>query len=512
VEVLGDTTGAAVAESIYADGRLQFETIERARIGIAAALESLQKASALLESAPPPNIGRLSNALDAARAQVDQLVPRATAAENLLDAIPQMLGRDEPRRYLVALQGLGEARATGGLIGLYGVMEAVEGKLYLVSAGRTVELTMNPRHPLDDGILAPSWFAKRYGNLDFSSVNASPSFPFVARSLLNLFKAVTGRQLDGVWSFDAVAFQELTKATGPLRGPGFNVPLGPENATRVLVEDAYDHFATDPEALTRYLLGLINDLYRSIDERNADPRTLLQSVADSAAGGHFNIYSRVSEEQDTLHSLGLDGALDTESVAQLVYHNNLEGNKVDFLLERQITTAIKLMPDRSAQVVTEVSLVNRAESGPPSILLGIPTQGQRPGVNNMELDFVLTRDIADVDLTIDGERFVPTLGLEGSLPVASLRVELAPGEQKKVALSYTLKGVQRFIESGRDFSFTLVPQPRPYPDTYRVKVTAPTGFGLLRDDASVTARPSGDLTFKGILDRSTQIDVRIVPR
>jgi hypothetical protein len=57
---------------------------------------------------------------------LDDTVKSASLAVRIL---PAMLGKDDPKRYLVAFQNEAEARGTGGLAGAFAIVEANHGKL-----------------------------------------------------------------------------------------------------------------------------------------------------------------------------------------------------------------------------------------------------------------------------------------------------------------------------------------------------------------------------------------------
>lgn len=513
VEALGGTSRDQIAEALYDNGQLQFDTIDQAQGALATVADNLAEAREVLENAPRPRIQRLADAVETARDRVTEVQPRAAAAARLLDAVPRMMGRDEPRTYFVALQSQSEARATGGSIGLYGVMEADRGRIRLTHVGPSFELGENPKQPLTSGILLPAWYAERYGDVvDLGNVNRSPHFPLAARAILQMYRNATGRTLDGVWSFDPVAFQDITAATGPLSGPGYNVTIGPDNASEVLLKDVYLHFGVQSVAQVQFLIGVTQDFYDRLGGQ-ADTGQLFESLADAAGSNHFKVYSTVADEQQTLVDLGLDGGLHLdEAASQMVFHNNLEGNKVDYFLRRTIDTTIRLTSDGGAAVTTTVKLDNQAAPGPPSVLLGFPERGERPGFNQMELNFLLPRGATDVEGELDGQATSLTLGLEGSFPLAALEVGIPPESSREVIITYNIQKVQTFLESARDFRFVLAPQPTAIPDRYIVTLVAPDGYALLRGGPNSGKQLRGSLEFTGELDVPITIHASVVRR
>ena len=64
----------------------------------------------------------------------------ATTALLATRAVPGMLGADGPRRYLVLFENPAESRASGGVIGDFAEVTAVDGRLSLVKVGSVGEL------------------------------------------------------------------------------------------------------------------------------------------------------------------------------------------------------------------------------------------------------------------------------------------------------------------------------------------------------------------------------------
>jgi Protein of unknown function (DUF4012) len=512
IEVLGGTSRTDIADAIYANGQLQFDTISDAQVALASASTDLTEARDILEHAPFPRIKRLADALDTARDQVVEIEPRAVGAAQLLDVVPRMMGRDGPRRYFVALQNPAEARATGGLIGLYGIMEADGGRIRLTHVGPGFELATEPDRPISSGILMPGWYAERYGEeVDFAGVNRSPNFPLVARAILQMYRNATGTTLDGVWSFDPMAFEKITVATGPLSGPGYDVALGPDNATDVLLKDAYDHFGVEWQGQVNFLTGVIQDLYDKLGSSEADTNALFEAMAKAAQASNLKIYSRTQDEEDTLVDLGLSGAIVTDGLpTQMAFHNNLEGNKVDYFLQRTIRTSINLLEDGGAQVTTDVTLDNQSPSGPPSVQLGYPQRGERVGFNQMELNLLLPKGATEVTAQIDGQAATVDIGAEGQSALATLEVGIPPQRSSIVTFSYTVAEVQRFGANERSFGFVLIPQPLPNSDLYEVELVAPDGYRLSR--TPLARRQTEQLTFSGTLDVPTTLRATLVKR
>ncbi|PIZ36777.1 DUF4012 domain-containing protein, partial [Candidatus Aquicultor secundus] len=171
--------------------------------------------------------------IDKAREELGKQLPKlrdiTTNMKLALDVLPGVLGSQTPRRYFLAIQNNAELRATGGLIGNYGIITMDKGKLSLTDFNEILKLqNMNPH-----AVNAPKDYLARYGQFQATSIwsntNMSPDFPTVSRILLNLYGSVTGVSLDGVITIDPVGLQYLLTAIGPVDLPGESIIIDEHN-------------------------------------------------------------------------------------------------------------------------------------------------------------------------------------------------------------------------------------------------------------------------------------------
>jgi len=102
----------------------------------------------------------------------------------------QFLGSNAPRSYFLAVQTEAESRASGGIIGNYGIITADDGKLRLTRFGQASPLQTSgdvARRKL----IAPADYIARYGQFEpqyrWANVPMSPDFPTVAKVIEGLY-------------------------------------------------------------------------------------------------------------------------------------------------------------------------------------------------------------------------------------------------------------------------------------------------------------------------------------
>jgi hypothetical protein len=193
----------------------------------------------------------------------------------------------------------------------------------------------------------------------------------------------------------------------------------------------------------------------------------------------------------------------------MLFHNNYAANKVDYFLEREVDTSIRLQSDGGAHVTVSVDLENAAPAGPPSDLLGrLGFKGYPPGFNGMFLNLVLPREATVYRFLQNDEQSPYILDEDDGFPVAWDLVELDPGESSNVTIRYRVPSVFQETAQGARFQLRLIPQALVRPDSYSVEVFPPpdkefvdAGSGTLRD---------GVLRMEGLLEEETLVEARVV--
>lgn len=161
------------------DGTVGIPGLENAQKN--AADDVIDDAVREMKSAQQPKIRQVTDAINAVKASCVKLSNTVHGMSTLAQLLPSMFGTDShaidaPRNYLILAQANAEARPSGGLTGLLGVITVQGGHLSLqpfVSdmeipslASRVVELTAEERMLFTDKL-----------GTDIRDVNFTPDFP-----------------------------------------------------------------------------------------------------------------------------------------------------------------------------------------------------------------------------------------------------------------------------------------------------------------------------------------------
>lgn len=499
------------ATSLYDGGVLRLAAIREAEPVFEKVDRLLDDSAAELDDVPPPLVNAVEDALLDARREVATAAEAAHKASVLFGALPALLGEGSPRSYLLAFQALGEARATGGLIGYYGELRADSGRLRLV---RSAPIGDVPRYfPAVD---APGWFAESYGPQSalnqVQQVNVSPNFPVVGEVVLRMFEGTRGASFDGVVAMDPVALSHLMRATGPIEVPGSGITATANNVTKLLLHDSYVDFETE-EQQNLFLGRLIDAFWAQIKKGEFDGPEFARGVADAVESQHLKVYSRDEAEQEALAEVEADGSYANSGPnVQMVFNNNYSVNKVDYFLHRKIDTYVELTSNGTAAVQTTVKLRNEAPEGPPSLLLGPdgPDDKDEPGMNRMILNVLLPEGAEEVTYRSGTTEKDPFFYEDRAHTIVWDYLDLEPAEREKVTVRYEVPGAVDSTSRGLRFTLTLFPQATVNPDRYSFAIEPPEGFVIQPVPASASTS-SLSYSSSGILDVPTTFTFDLVP-
>jgi hypothetical protein len=403
--------------------------LERVRDSVARTRDRVRRLPAALTPGP------VRNARTAFLDELDGLYGTAADAATATRVAPAMLGRDGPRRYFVAILNNAEMRASGGLLGAYGILVADRGRLSMRTLGTNADLTNTTPKP---AVAMDADFVARYRRFSSDSFwlngNMSPHFPAASRVWTALWaKTHHGERLDGTIAVDPVALSGILRATGPATLPdGERITAG--NVVPLTESVAYQRFAKDNDARDRYLQAVARASYQQLVSA-PDTVALVRALGSAAGTRHLQLASEHPDEEQAIAGTPLAGVLPETAAPYLeVVTQNAGGNKLDYYVRRTITWQ-RLDTGR---VRVEVHLTNSAPPGLPQYVSGrldlpglkAPISGQQ----HVYLSVYATAGAGLLGATLDGVPTTMESEVERGHPVFSAFVDADPGHELVLAL------------------------------------------------------------------------------
>lgn len=291
-----------------------------------------------IDALPEPHIGKIKSLMDKVTGPMDTAKNTLQQVNGILPILPQMLGADGPRNYLITAENNAEIRACGGFVGSLGVMNVDNGKISLGDFEGTLHSSNGPKPQIPITDEEMTLFQPYEPTMNFTSGDAyfTPDFPSGASNVSTLWSLEHGGQhIDGVVALDPVFLQYLLQLCGGVTAADGTVVDGSNAANELLSGsywkypdggDAQDAvFASVASGAFNQLLGGLGDvgftnLFKVI-KRGGDEGRLLMWMANEA-------------EENAVVQMGFGGALNADPTKPQtgVFVNNYSYSKLDWYL------------------------------------------------------------------------------------------------------------------------------------------------------------------------------------
>lgn len=151
----------------------------------------------------------------------DDALVAVTDAKPVIEILPQALGIDEERKYLVIFQNDAEIRATGGFMTAYGIMRVEKGKVHQEKSDDIYNLDKKFNKRLKPPELIDKYLPLVY-YWNLRDMNLSPDFKESMDTFYSYYQDVPGEpEVDGIISVDTQVLNDLVTVLGPIDVPGY---------------------------------------------------------------------------------------------------------------------------------------------------------------------------------------------------------------------------------------------------------------------------------------------------
>ncbi|MBY4127361.1 DUF4012 domain-containing protein [Rhodococcus fascians] len=381
----------------------------------------------------PTFVAQVSDARVQLQNQTHELTTLLKNTNTAAQVLPTMLGADGPRSYFMAFQTLSESRGTGGLMGGFGVVRAVDGRIAVDELASNAELRI-PYAPID---LGPDYFdlydSTYQATQNWQNSNVSPHFPYAAQIWQSMWEQETGERVDGALATDPVALGYILDVVGPISMPD-GEEINGENVVRVTQSDAYFRFEDDNTARKAYLQTIAAAVVAKMQGPISSPSALLDALGRATSEGHISVWSSDPAVQQVLSGTKIAHEIpDSPAPYAALVVNNGAGGKLDYYLQRKVTYTAEscIGATRSAKVVAEITN-NAVQQDYTTYIAGRQNESTRydgpPGTNRSVAILYATQGATLTNATINGSPLFVLSGMERGHPVFYVPVVVEPGE------------------------------------------------------------------------------------
>jgi hypothetical protein len=443
------------------DQRIDLAEVERLTPDVRRAADSIDRAAdQLADTRPDDLLFPFNDLVGDLQDQVAHARSAATASAHAFELLPDMLGAQEPRDYLLVIQNPAELRATGGLPGSLAILHAEDGKVSMGWQGSASDISgfSGPvvRLPHDTELQYGSTIAT-----DARDANFTPDFPEAAQILKAMAESKLHVELDGVVSVDPIALAEMMRGTGPVTVTG-RVALNAGSVVSILLNQTYQAI-DNAEQQNSFFEASARKIFDSVMSGQGDQQLAIRGLASAAGQHRIQLWSAHDDEQAMLEGTAVSGSLvDGSNRPQVgMYINDTTAGKMDYYLQyRSTASAVDCRQGGAQDLRATLAMTSMMPADFRSLSSWILGTGEYAAQGTIAFNLRIYAPVGGeiTGLTVDGQSHSVTADKHKGRQVALLPVTLAPGQKSTVAADIrTAKG-----QSGDGiFSYTpgMVPAP-----------------------------------------------------
>lgn len=390
VPVAGILAGAGL-DTLLNDGVVNVDLIRSISDAVSGAIPTIKSSVETIASLPEAHIPQLRDVLSQVQEPLASVSGLVDQIEPVLQLIPQMLGGDGARTYLVLAQNNAELRSTGGLPGSWGTLSIDNGVITMNSDFETILHEPGLQVEITDEEAATT---ATNMDTDPAQVNCTPDFSRVGELSRDYWSQMGYGEVDGVIAVDPVFLQSLLTLAG-----GFTAPDGTTvdgtNAAQVLLSDTYWMFGNDGAAQDAYFSSVAALAFDHVMSNlgDASMTDLWELVMQGGEEGRLLVWMANEDEEALMDQLGFSGKLETDPATPIlgVYFNDDTYSKISWYMSAytQMDEGVKNADGTMTYNVTTTmtnNITNEIAQSAPLYIYG-GNEGKRD--NSDMLDYVI---------------------------------------------------------------------------------------------------------------------------
>ena len=393
------------------DGRVDTAAVADLQEPVRIAAESLSRASEDLQAEDSSRfVDRFRMEYRELTALVTDAAQAMDSAKVTVDLLPEVLGAEDRRNYLLVFQNNAEIRSTGGLPGAMSIISTQDGRISLGrqdSANRFGERA-TPVLPLTKDEKAV--FTEKLGTYMLDA-NFTPDWPRAAELIRARWEEVHPERLDGVLTVDTVAVSYLLGVTGPVQVGDYT--LTADNAVDTLLNQVYIDFPgpADQDAFFRLVAKTVFEKIASGEV--GKPRELLRALVRAGDEGRVAVHLTDEAEQETIVVRRVAGSTrDADGVAQGldILLQDATASKMSYYLDYRTRAAVTACTAETARVRVTATLVSNPPDNPASLpryITGGANTGTEPGEQLVQVRLLTPSEGRIRGFTIRGKKYGP---------------------------------------------------------------------------------------------------------
>ncbi|MEL5992357.1 DUF4012 domain-containing protein [Microbacterium phosphatis] len=284
-----------------------------------------------------------SSLIGPVRGGVDQVGEVMQAAAPMLALVPELLGAEGERNYLLTFQNNAESVGLGGSAASQTMLNANQGAIAITGQASSTQYANKTAVDVD----VPQSALDLYSNYLIDHINTSasrPDFPTMANIVRAFWQRdIADQQVDGVLSIDPIALSRILRATGPIQ-LATGDELTETNAVDLLLNGVYLRWGDYSESrlVDAFFASAASTIFEKVATGDFDPKDMMWAIGEGIDNGNILFWSAHEEIQKQIEPLRVSGILPTENDAATtvgVFFRDESMSKIDYYMESGIKLA-----------------------------------------------------------------------------------------------------------------------------------------------------------------------------
>ncbi|MBI4084563.1 MAG: DUF4012 domain-containing protein [Candidatus Levybacteria bacterium] len=445
---------------------------------------------------------------------------------SVADALPDLLGFDNEKIYLVLFQNNMELRPGGGFIGSYGLLTVKNGKMLtftihdVYDADGKLKGHLEPPFAIKRHLGASHWFLR--------DSNMSADFPTNAKKAAYFLNLETNERVDGVIGVDVSFAQTLLSVVGPISIPEYQTSVSSENFfTLIETKTEEDFFPGSTQKR-----DILTAVYKSLEQALFVPEKaplLKLAIATTVGIEQKHVQFAFSDPYlarifsiNNLSGSIVDERVEKEDVVNdflLVSETNVGANKANYHIQRAINTMVQV--NEEGRVVETVKISYTHTGSEKSAFNGDYKNYLRifvPKGSVLDQVAIDGKALATVEAVTDpavyqAKQFRAPEGLEietaeeeGKRGFGALLV-VPSGSRKTITLTYQLAKQIALSQPAFSYDLRFLKQPGTNHDPFTFTLLFPKSFRPIDVPSYLQKEGDSTLTFSNVLTTDKNVHV-----
>lgn len=396
--------------------------------------------------------------------------------EQVSQFLPDLLGVNERKRYVILLQNDGEIRSTGGWVSSYGVLSIEGGQIRelfvddIYNAEGTLRVKGNTYR-------APVSMVRALGETpySFSLVNWDPNlYSVMTNTEQFIYDLGKGNEIDGVITIDTVFLQKLLDKWGGIEVPGESEMITSSNLYSKIFE-MHDEFTPGSSRKATFLASLADRAVTKILSSDFNGyRDISDVISQSLEEKHIQATFKNTIAQAYFDENNWDGNLDSKYLSAPINIDwNWGGNKANLYIKKNHTLEVNIKDENTIDYKYQIAIENNSTSN---------TYPEGEYVNYVRIFMPVNTTPLSIVGIKDNKYDIYN---EGGYKIIGGWFNIPVGESKTLEISY------RVTNSGNDISFPIqksdthyninidvYKQPGSRKDAYNINIIYPNSWEI----------------------------------